>query len=511
MSNLVIYNKIFGSDIFNRKNAPSLNKNTSRGRNLDNTNNNDVFNTTNTFDNSFKPTRHSMVCVSDIFNINSKPDKPRRIRNHSQSDIFFIEGKKQPSYDIYYPRVQYESKFKPEDNIKLNDSYKMKMKDMYGIDPNKSDKSITSSKGYCEYMDYKYYNTENNNKQEIKGYDERTKAKEFNLKKVNLMELNRNKNPNANPREQYMSDHLSNVFHDKEIEKKNKVIKPSNVQKEPKNTYHLTQPKHIPHKNKWISKLKWNNPQNELIFKQTCHTDRQPSAHERKLNELASDAIKEHISPDPSSYQKPKAKVLNMNNDYVKPKIPGLLHSAKKAKLTQNASNFNNDHFYEDNYKCKLINDSDIKEHMFSITNADNLDKKDLMKVFNSNGVHIYNIQEFKDNIFNDNGNRNRSYLFMVRDNNTGGKGKNFENASKQIKEKFKDVEIVKKDKIVVNKKKHTDISNTKKDTYKVNESSKENKAATYRRNNDIDRSFSNQYRNINYSYKSFGSKSRKK
>ena len=149
MSNLVIYNKIFGSDIFNRKNAPSLNKNTSRGRNLDNTNNNDVFNTTNTFDNSFKPTRHSMVCVSDIFNINSKPDKPRRIRNHSQSDIFFIEGKKQPSYDIYYPRVQYESKFKPEDNIKLNDSYQMKMKDMYGIDPNKSDKSITSSKGYC--------------------------------------------------------------------------------------------------------------------------------------------------------------------------------------------------------------------------------------------------------------------------------------------------------------------------------------------------------------------------
>ena len=34
---------------------------------------------------------------------------------------------------------------------------------MYGIDPNKSEKSITSSKGYCEYMDYKYYNTENNN------------------------------------------------------------------------------------------------------------------------------------------------------------------------------------------------------------------------------------------------------------------------------------------------------------------------------------------------------------
>ena len=460
MSHSVIYNKIFGSDIFNRQAASFVPQKAPR-QSSSARDNSDIFNTSDVPEMKIKPVRQSLLIdKSDIFNTNPKPEKPKKIRNHSQSDIFFVDGKDQPSYDVYHPRAQYQSNYNPEKHIKLNDSYKMKMKDMYGIDPNKSDKNITSSKGFCDYMNFK--DSKEQSQQTIKNYAAKIEAKEFYKMKIDEMEHNRTKQPTANPREQYMSDHLSNVFHDKDIETKNKNIKPSDVPKEPKNTYHLTKPKNITNKSKWIANLKWNHPQNEIIFKNyKDYNSENQSAHQRKLIDLA--GVDNNNKPK-AQLQSNKVVKNQEDNEYTKPIIPSNLNACQRAKLTQNASHFEHDRFYEDSFKLKALPDSAIKDQTFMVSNANNLDKKDLMKLFNSNGIHIYNIQENKGNILSDNDNTIKSYSFTVRDN-TSGTNSNFEKATQQLKDMCKNAQITLKHKICVNKKITSITNNEKKKT----------------------------------------------
>ena len=515
MSHSVIYNKIFGSDIFNRQAQSFVPKTTQRQSSVRDSS--DIFNTSDIPEIKIKPVRQSLLIdKSDIFNTKPKPEKPKKIRNHSQSDIFFVEGKVQPSYDVYHPRAQYQSNYNPEKHIKLNDSYKMKMKDMYGIDPNKSDKNIISSKGFCDYMDFK--DSKEQNQRTIKNYAARTEAKEFYKIKVDEMEHNRTKQPTANPRDQYMSDHLSNVFHDKDIENKNKNIKPSDVLKEPKNTYHLTKPKNITNKNKWIANLKWHHPQNEIIFKNynnNYNTEKQ-SAHERKLIDLAGvDNNNNNNNNSKHKNQIQSNKIIKNENDneYTKPIIPSDFNTTcQRAKLTQDASHFNNERFYEDNFKLKALPDSAIKDRTFTVSNANNLDKKNLMKLFNSNGIHIYNIQENKGNILSENDNNIKSYSFTVRDN-TSGTNSNFEKATKQLKDTYKNAQIALKHKICVNKK-ITSITHNDKKVHKNNNNSvsmnnnSNNSKLSHKteKNHDINSSFSKQYNNINHSYKNLNS-----
>ena len=116
MSHSVIYNKIFGSDIFNRQAPSFVPKTTQRQSSVRDSS--DIFNTSDIPEIKIKPVRQSLLIdKSDIFNTKPKPEKPKKIRNHSQSDIFFVEGKVQPSYDVYHPRTQYQSNYNPEKHI----------------------------------------------------------------------------------------------------------------------------------------------------------------------------------------------------------------------------------------------------------------------------------------------------------------------------------------------------------------------------------------------------------
>ena len=225
MSHSVIYNKIFGSDIFNTVQQPLPPQ---------------------------KPVRPSLLRdYSDIFNTKTKDLKRARIRNHSQSDIFFTEGKSIESYDSYHPKVNYDSDYNPDNYLKHNTSYSMKMKEMYDIEPNKSESNITSSKGYLEFMD-----VEQNIPDSVRN---KKRNQSFNRKKVNLYIKNRTFNALGKPRDQLITDLSSNIFNEPVVEKKNMVIKPQKFYKESKKASNVNQPK-VLNRNKWLSKLDWKNP-----------------------------------------------------------------------------------------------------------------------------------------------------------------------------------------------------------------------------------------------------------
>ena len=92
-------------------------------------------------------------------------------------------------------------------------------------------------------------------------------------------------------------------------------------------------------------------------------------------------------------------------------------------------------------------------------------------------------------------------YTFKVRE--IKGEGKTFENASKDLKNKYKEIDIVPEKKICVNKRIYAESYAGNRDVYKYNENNTSEKPKTVKKNNDINRKFTNQYKNVNYAYKS--------
>ena len=465
MSHSVIYNKIFGSDIFNTVQQPLPPQ---------------------------KPVRPSLLRdYSDIFNTKTKDLKRARIRNHSQSDIFFTEGKSIESYDSYHPKVNYDSDYNPDNYLKHNTSYSMKMKEMYDIEPNKSESNITSSKGYLEFMD-----VEQNIPDSVRN---KKRNQSFNRKKVNLYIKNRTFNPLGKPRDQLITDLSSNIFNEPVVEKKNMVIKPQKFYKESKKASNVNQPK-VLNRNKWLSKLDWKNPKGEILFKHYTNdkSAEKQSAFDRKMHDMEDNVLNySDIHPKTERKQKTNFKRLN---DYSKEKVPSGLSAAKEKKVKENVSGlFSNDNFYENNFKLKKIPNDSFIEKSYIINNAGNLEKKDLIKLYHDKGIHVYNVKEEADNVFN--GSNKKKYTFKVRE--IKGEGKTFENASKDLKNKYKEIDIVPEKKICVNKRIYAESYAGNRDVYKYNENNTSEKPKTVKKNNDINRKFTNQYKNVNYAYKS--------
>ena len=467
MSHSVIYNKIFGSDIFNTVQQPIPPP---------------------------KPVRPSLLRdSSDIFNTKAKDLKRARIRNHSQSDIFFTEGKSIESYDSYHPKVNYDSDYNPDNYLKHNTSYSTKMKEMYDIDPNKSASNILSSKGYLEFME-----VDQNIPDAVRN---KPRNQSFNRKKVNYYIKNRTFKAFGKPRDQLITDLSSNIFNDPVVEKKNMVIKPQKVYKESKNTSLLTQPKVLNNRNKWLSKLDWKNPKGEILFKH--YTDdksaEKQNAFDRKMKDME-DSVLDYSAIHPKTERKQKMKNYKRINDYSKEKVPFGLSAAKEKKVKENVSGlFSNEQFYENNFKLKQIPNDSFIEKSYTINNAGNLEKKDLVKLYHDKGIHVYNVKEEADNVFN--GTQKKKYTCKVRE--IKGEGKTFENASNELKSKYKEIDIVPEKKICVNKRIYADSYAGNRDVYKFNENNIAEKPKTVKKNNDINRTFTNQYKNVNYSYKS--------
>lgn len=470
MSHSVIYNKIFGSDIFNVTQVPQPPQ---------------------------KPIRPSLLRdSSDIFNVKSKKEKLSRIRNHSQSDIFFTDGKEPISYNSFHQKKEYKSDYNPDKYLISNTSYSAKMKEMYDI--NRSDSNIKSSKGYLEFMEVEQNLPE-------KPKQKKDVIKPYNKRKVNLYVQNRNFSALCKPREQYVTDQTSNIFNDLNQEKKNRVIKPLQIPKEKTTTYDLTQPKVIKHKNKWIANLNWKNPKGELIFKHynDDSSAEKTSAFQRKMHDL-NDSAFEYSDIHPKTERKEKIRNYNRINDYEKPNVPLGLPTAREEKVKENISNlYSSETFFEDNIKLKNVPNSSFVEKSYIVNNANNLEKKDLVKIFTQKGIHVYQVKENEDHIFNLS-NKKKSYVFKVRETQSVDKKQDFEKASKELKDKYKNIEIVPENKICVNKRIHPDTYDGTRDVYKYNINNKDHqKPKTVKKNNDINRTFTNQYRNVNYGYKS--------
>ena len=187
-------------------------------------------------------------------------------------------------------------------------------------------------------------------------------------------------------------------------------------------------------------------------------------------------------------------------NDYSKEKVPFGLSAAKEKKVKENVSGlFSNEQFYENNFKLKQIPNDSFIEKSYTINNAGNLEKKDLVKLYHDKGIHVYNVKEEADNVFN--GTQKKKYTFKVRE--IKGEGKTFENASNELKSKYKEIDIVPEKKICVNKRIYADSYAGNRDVYKFNENNIAEKPKTVKKNNDINRTFTNQYKNVNHSYKS--------
>ena len=140
-----------------------------------------------------------------------------------------------------------------------------------------------------------------------------------------------------------------------------------------------------------------------------------------------------------------------------------------------------------------------ILSGLIVLNNAGNLEKKDLIKLYHDKGIHVYNVKEEADNVFN--GSNKKKYTFKVRE--IKGEGKTFENASKDLKNKYKEIDIVPEKKICVNKRIYAESYAGNRDVYKYNENNTSEKPKTVKKNNDINRKFTNQYKNVNYAYKS--------
>lgn len=432
MSHSVIYNKIFGSDIFNQEPKPKP---------------------------ASKPVRDSLLRTSsDIFNTKPVKQKPLRIRNNSQSDIFFTDGN--TSYSDYKRPPEYKSDYDPNKFLKSSSSYKRKMRELFSL--NRSALNLTSSKGYNEYRDLV----------DNKPPRSESKDRSFNrLKDNHGYDNHHNFDCQLSARENHYEDMKSNIFYDTQKDKKNTVLKMKKIPKESRNTYLSTQPKQISKtaRNKWVANLSWKDTKGQFLFETYKSTSQSSKSHKKRSQKNVNDYVKPDIKCD----------------DY-----------AHKKKIEEGISQLNfKENFYHEGYKKSKIPNQDIRDEQFTLQ-GDEISKENLVKFFTKKGVHIYNVNDETDLIQNG----KQKLTFKLRDND--GKGKK---AVDELKNQYKKINVQETKKIVVNKRIHPETYSGVRDVYRYNSINNNGmkKPITSKRNNDIDRSFSNGYRNINHSYKS--------
>lgn len=288
------------NDVFNLKDHPKFRRDLEREKKLDNAH--DIFN--RSYDFQTIPVLHKRDAItkgSDIFGepkeqvikvkrnrpvlnasdiFNQKGIAPRRtVRNHSQSDIFFTQGRNCPQI---YPKIKkYQSTYDPNIYIKDVSAGNAKLKELYSssLAPNKPFPIYTlgSSKGYCEKREL-IDNTPN-----YRTLTPGVQTKNTFKKLKSPFEIKTGNKVMAHPREMFVSDMKSNIFNDREQERKNASLSPRPVPKPKKDTKDLTKPKKCRGNVKWVAKMDWKAPDSEIIFR-TFNSKNNVENKEQTLN-----------------------------------------------------------------------------------------------------------------------------------------------------------------------------------------------------------------------------------
>ncbi len=311
-------------------------------------------------------------------------------------------------------------------------------------------------------------------------------------KKPKPMNLERSTNNSYIPGEDCTQNRLnflkSNIFNDKEIEKKNNDnydnnktirvnvnIKPKKMNRT-KSAYNISKSSNIEnsiedinnkenHAKRFLyqhndeklpNKLNWNDPQLYLLFPQKKNSDvLKKNARERKFNNIYGTspiARKEKLLEEFKYNDRPEINEAMKNN-----KIKNLNYSQMK-RITDNISQFQGNQFiseisknnYNNNKENNIDNEgftSDVYEIKLNKKNKKQFSNHDIEKKFADKGIHIYDIVEDGGSFLS---NKNDNIIaFKIRETN---KDKNFEGKINRIKKEFKDNGLIMNKKI--NKKK---------------------------------------------------------
>lgn len=576
MSRADAYDKTFGSDIFNQKVTNSSKRNTIREKLI--SKNNDVFNqhigpipkrnirrekqlaaySHDIFNKSCEPipqptnstrTRDGITKGSDIFN--SKQEQPlkvkrknkrpnlnesdifnqriisdrRRIRNHSQSDIFFTQGKVVD--DMFPKEKKYESNYDPDLYYNCITAYEAKMNEIYrdGLSPEKELplNTIGSSKGFlCR--------TEDKNSHHNRCITALSEANNVNksFKKLKSpFEMKTGSKNMARPRLMMVSDMASNIFNDDNLEKKKEIFKPSVFPRARRDTRDLTQPKKCRGTTKWVAKMDWTSPDGELIFKtfnpknntngKTLEIGDHSFAYEKKKIDMS-----DSFNPNPYCTYRPentdksgarlRIEEEKLNNELsAEPRLPKCKYECEQKLMYDKMSHlktYNDDYFKVIEKVKNHTIEATPKEKVFVVKHGDKINKEDLEKYYQQKGIHIYNVKEANTFLKEKDDARN-TISFSIREQDMENKmsQRSIKEAAKELNKK-NGVEITPMKKISVNRKRGINDDFVRiKNTHKLNTNAirgiDDGSHRVLKNNNTVNSSFSKKFQDINHRYKS--------
>ena len=563
MSNSRAYNKIFGSDIFNTMKTEEISKrNEDRekviGKNNDIFNchehprkkrdiqrekiigtNNDIFNRTFDAIRESKKERKERDAItkgadifnpklqkqfqenqdkkfflnrmnrkdnnkSDIFNTITEPGKARQMRNNTQSDIFFAHGKK--NTEMFPKKKQFKSNYNPDDYLQNNKtSYDIKMNELYGgelepVERAKTPNHITSTRGFCEFRE----NTDNS-----ATLCPEDMSRSF-KKHISPFECKTQHMKMDKPREMMVKDMTSNIFNDKDIERKNRNVTAERKEKPPLDTRDLTQPKRIKGAAKWVSNMDWKSKDGALIFK--TYIPKNDVTNQGKSLTVGDKefAFKKKKIDDSDSFNpvpyKTKTYMPDKNCRNIRLEEAKMNNAISKKIIPRNRCTFEKVIRKPVNYPTESSLEVKPREKTYIIKNGVKINSKELEQYYRDKGLHIYNIKEPNTFLKEENDARN-TISFNIREQGTDCY-KNLKKASEDLKNKYKGIEIVPMRKIEVNRKR--ELGNNyfrNKESHKLHRNAnmiKENLNTTnYKPHNEINSSFTKKFIGLDHRYKS--------
>lgn len=442
------YATCFASDIFHRKTHPSVVEKAHK-RNVFKIKT-DVFHESK-IETDNKLRSRSNKSQSDIFfkiPIKTKPDQSDR-RNVSNRSIVFSHLN---SKDYVVIRQRHDKPFEPSPKLnreitpvkrRLNELYTQE--ELNYSDINKSTCSLTS-KGYLLKEEASY-----NPIKKIRPCVNRRKCIwELEQNHLNQDDQMNKTTTTISSKRDKMKEMRSNIFNDQTLETINQanmtMIKSEKVKSDTKEISN-TQPKKY-HQSKWISKLDWKSPTTELLFKNANDKEEEKrSAYQRKHSQLYGSVPS--LSHCHNQCFKNEEFVEKESIDpYISQKYK---RQDKRRRINDNVSScFTHSHsFYE---KTMQYSTNNPIEHEYQIKEGNNIEPKDIQKLFEQKGIQVYNILDDSSAIFG-----KTSYRFKIRENDKDGFSKTFSEMCEKMK-KEKGVDILPIQKITVNKKKPYEI-----------------------------------------------------
>lgn len=478
------YKSIFASDIFNLEQKSPETERLHKVKH--NQNKSSVFNDICSQQEKALRSQRSVGTKSDIFFKNKvevkEPNRENRNLPHRSIVFSHLNSK---DYVVIKPR---DGKiYDPSSYYREETPVIRRMKELYSDgELNFSDGSITkraaTSMGYIE--------KENESQQPIQN------AREKMIKRKFLWRMGQNTEHNdsgmlSSSQIIKMSHLKSNIFNDSQKDKENNLNNTvgkgiTYQEKEPL----FMSPKNVT-RSKWSHKLDWKSPQNELLFKTPNEKEEEKrTAFQRKYNQFYGSV--------PDLRQLPiEQEVLKENIDSY---LPPEYHKVDKARRAyDNVSIGFDENFYKNNLKYATNNTND---HEYQIPESKGIDITDLKKIFDTKGIHVYNIVD--DTSFMPG---NTSIRFKIRENNNPNYNIVFNEIRERIK-KENGIEIAPIQKIRVNKLKPKEFLCSE-DTEKNNNTSTNNPDNALKRNKtgkvrEFRKRFSQDFAPVNKTYKNY-------